>query len=177
MLQNVVRRSAPHSLDAVISTVQVRSCSAELREQSLREKRSRQITRRDSRARNRFPKQLGENPARQRVAPPSSWKLSRSQTRTVLSLRPDASALPSGLQATEYTLELPISVTYATVSYAHAPDRCMGVVTNGFTCNCIVTCGPPAPSRRCRFSPPRCGRSCRPKPTPPWCRPSKTSLN
>ena len=32
------------------------------------------------------------------------------QTRTVLSWLPDASSLPSGLQATEYTC-LPISVT------------------------------------------------------------------
>ena len=57
------------------------------------------------------------------------------QTRTVPSLLPDASALPSGLQATEYTPELPISVTYATVSYAHAPDRALDVASTRYTSN------------------------------------------
>ena len=49
------------------------------------------------------------------------------QRRTVLSPLPDASSFPSGLQATARTSHLPFSVTYATVSYAHAPDRSVDV--------------------------------------------------
>ena len=57
------------------------------------------------------------------------------QTDTVLSALADASSLPSGLQATANTSRLPFSVTYATVSYAHAPDRPVAVVSARHTSN------------------------------------------